>query len=108
MKHEPRCIYPVTCTCVSILREQLRVAENYLAIATQKLNVTYEALKDTQKRLAKVEADKASNDADYLKCAAERNSMERKIEDGLSCCCSGCARHNQDIQIAKSPEPMDI
>lgn len=75
MKHEVRCI-EIPCTCITILRE----------------------------KLAKVEADKASNDADYLKCAAERNSLEKKIKDGLSCCCSGCTKHNLQIQEDKTAQ----
>jgi hypothetical protein len=100
MKHEGRCIeFP--CTCASILREnfrqlelrtltiqelydrdrkilgeensslkeELRAANKYLFEASQRLNATYEELK----------------------------SCRKKIEDGLSCCCSGCTKHNQDL-----------
>lgn len=68
MTHESRCIeFP--CTCVIILRE----------------------------RLAKLEADKFSNDTAHLELMRKYSSLERKLADGLSCCCYGCTKHNQDL-----------
>lgn len=25
-------------------------------------------------------------------------SQEKKLDDGLSCCCAGCAKHNQNLK----------
>lgn len=68
MTHEGRCIeFP--CTCVTILRGKLvELQDAYNLLMT---------IKDTQDRIMR--------------------SLEKKIKDGLSCCCSGCTKHNQDL-----------
>ena len=36
----------------------------------------------------------------YKRIAAlvdENEALKKKLLDGLSCCCSGCSRHNQDL-----------
>lgn len=66
MKHEARCIH-IPCTCVTILRE----------------------------KLARVESEKEQNDRNFSVLVDKYKSLEKKIFDGLSCCCSHCSRHNQ-------------
>ena len=29
---------------------------------------------------------------------AENTILRKKLEDGLSCCCAGCTKHNQDLK----------
>jgi len=68
MKHEPRCIeFP--CTCVSILREKLEEQHAWIV------------------NMGKRECEKDDKIA----------SLEKKIKDGLSCCCSGCTKHNEEL-----------
>ena len=62
MTHEPKCIYPVTCTCVSILRERINSLNNEISMQNLKIS-----------------------------------SLEGKIQDGISCCCSGCASVNRKL-----------
>lgn len=76
MSHEPRCI-EIPCTCVTILREELRVTAKYLEEAVQKVNTNYEEVK----------------------------RLRKKIQDGLSCCCAGCTKHNQALgDVEKTPQ----
>jgi hypothetical protein len=35
---------------------------------------------------------------ELMKAQAEISALENKIKDGLSCCCSGCKKHNQDLK----------
>jgi len=72
MIHEPRCIH-IPCTCIEILREE---AKN--------LRVELFLVNDLYSK-------------DGLEYKSIIKSLENKIKDGLSCCCSGCAKHNQDL-----------
>jgi hypothetical protein len=127
MKHEARCIeFP--CTCVTILRERLKEVTAFSeSLHTESLldfvevkgamlaridslekghKVLNQALHESSNReislrtkLAKTEEDKASNDKSYLELIQKYNSLDKKIQDGLSCCCSGCTKHNQNLEI---------
>lgn len=85
MKHEPRCIeFP--CTCVEILRQKVQELTARLEHDMKELQSYRTA------RMRELE---------------ERNkSLERKIADGLSCCCAGCSRHNQNILPEKYYEDL--
>ena len=76
MTHEPKCIYPVTCTCVSILRSKI---------------VELEDAVDLQGFIIKTRGN-------IIK------SLENKIKDGLSCCCNNCAKHNQSLTNSESTQ----
>lgn len=68
MSHESRCIeFP--CTCVTILRDKVARLEKLNKILEESLNFN---------------DDKIA-------------SLEKKIKDGLSCCCSSCSKHNQTL-----------
>jgi len=69
MKHEVRCI-EIPCTCVTILQEKVKNLEAGHYILNKALN------ESTEREI----------------------SLRKKIEDGLSCCCSGCTKHNLQIQ----------
>jgi hypothetical protein len=73
MIHEPRCIH-IPCTCIEILRDKINKQEEVILFAHDLLHQMREINK----------------------------SLENKIKDGLSCCCSGCTKHNQDLSA-----PMD-
>jgi hypothetical protein len=72
MKHEPRCI-EIPCTCIEILREEIK-----------NLRVELYLVNDLYSK-------------DGLEYKNIIKSLENKIKDGLSCCCSGCTKHNQDL-----------
>ena len=80
MIHEPRCIH-IPCTCIEILREKLEFlgSSNY-------------------SKLDKL----CSLSNEIIALNFKIKSLENKIKDGLSCCCSGCTKHNQDLSA-----PMD-
>lgn len=102
-KHEVRCIeFP--CTCITILQEKVKNLETGVYIVTQALNESGDREIQLREKLAKVESDKASNDRDYLELAAEANSLRKKVNDGLSCCCAGCTKHNLQIQEDKTAQ----
>ena len=105
MNHEPRCI-EIPCTCVVILREKLAKTEKLLD------EIHTEALKDNIATI-KYLVDAVNSLRD------ENSKLTHKIKDGLSCCCSGCTRHNlilaaheeigkDKITVTINPEPIDI
>lgn len=75
MKHEARCLH-IPCTCVEILREREFLMQTALSLK----NTT---ISDLETKIA---------------------SLKKKIEDGLSCCCSGCSRHNQILSSSDVSE----
>jgi hypothetical protein len=39
---------------------------------------------------------------------AENKSLRKTIGDRLSCCCSGCSRHNQNVMDQPCDEKNDL
>jgi hypothetical protein len=84
MRHEVRCIH-FPCTCVEILRQKVACLSNELDA--------------TEKFLEEVKASTKSR----------IDSLEKKIQEGLSCCCAKCSRHNASLLDGrKYPEVGDI
>jgi hypothetical protein len=100
MIHEPRCIH-IPCTCIEILRSK---------IVDMKLNIDIDRrarIKELKDRVYDLESVikgmQETTDKNYeytmwkeLNQVREITKLKAHIEN-MSCCCSGCTKHNQNL-----------